>query len=168
MILTSLLNVRGITSQIDMEVLQREKRFLLYPDSVTSDVGVLVAIAIPLDLPHRSVFVSYNFEANYPPPRTVSDLIPFKFLNDDGGIGRNIQKEELLSVKESRNRTLAEESGSDRQMKNDKEENEITTEPQGTSTKVPKATKSPHKRDLSVGFLTRKQVYKMLESKLQQ
>uniref|UniRef100_A0A1B0D6N6 Uncharacterized protein n=1 Tax=Phlebotomus papatasi TaxID=29031 RepID=A0A1B0D6N6_PHLPP len=147
-ILVSLLNLNGTTSQNDMEVLEREKRFLLYPDSITSDVGVLVAIAIPLDLPHRSVFVSYNFEANYPPPRTVADLIPFKFLNDDGGIGRNIHKDELLVGKESHNKTLAEEYGSDRQMKNDEEGNHITTEPQETSTPVPTDAKSPHKRDL--------------------
>lgn len=37
---------------------------------------VLVAIAIPLGLAHRNVFVSYNFEANYNMPTSAPDLIP--------------------------------------------------------------------------------------------
>ncbi|XP_075168509.1 uncharacterized protein LOC142240688 [Haematobia irritans] len=30
-----------------------------------SAYGIFAAIAVPLDLPHRNVFISYNFEANY-------------------------------------------------------------------------------------------------------
>lgn len=39
---------------------------LLYPYNACS--GILVAIAIPLSLPGRNVFLSYNFEANYNMP----------------------------------------------------------------------------------------------------
>lgn len=49
----------------------RTKRFLVFPPG--SATGVLIALAIPLDLPHRAVFVSYNFESNYSPPVLASD-----------------------------------------------------------------------------------------------
>ncbi|XP_032590590.1 uncharacterized protein LOC6560769 [Drosophila grimshawi] len=34
----------------------------------SSTHGIFVALAVPLELPHRNVFVSYNFEANYNSP----------------------------------------------------------------------------------------------------
>ncbi|XP_016946599.1 uncharacterized protein LOC108022252 [Drosophila biarmipes] len=37
--------------------------FVAFTQSSTH--GIFVAIAVPLELPHRNVFVSYNFEANY-------------------------------------------------------------------------------------------------------
>lgn len=54
------------------ESLNRTKRYLLVfpPNSAT---GVLIALAIPLDLPHRAVFVSYNFETNFNPPQKTTD-----------------------------------------------------------------------------------------------
>lgn len=39
---------------------------LLYPYNACS--GILVAIAIPLGLPGRNAFLSYNFEGNYNMP----------------------------------------------------------------------------------------------------
>lgn len=53
--------------------LKRQKR-LAYPRN--SCTGVLVAIAIPLGLENRNVFVSWNFEANYNMPTTAQELIP--------------------------------------------------------------------------------------------
>lgn len=47
---------------------------LLYPYNACS--GILVAIAIPLTIPNRNVFLSYNFEANYNMPNQPSDSIP--------------------------------------------------------------------------------------------
>lgn len=46
---------------------------LLYP--VNAATGILVAIAIPVPLPDQSVFVSYNFEANYNMPNIPADAI---------------------------------------------------------------------------------------------
>ncbi|KAJ6623920.1 hypothetical protein Bhyg_16363 [Pseudolycoriella hygida] len=48
------------------EVLSRDSRALAFPGSST--VGILLAVAIPLNLPNREVFLSYNFEANYNSP----------------------------------------------------------------------------------------------------
>lgn len=47
---------------------------LLYPYNACS--GILVAIAIPLNLPGRNVFLSYNFEANYNMPNQAADSFP--------------------------------------------------------------------------------------------
>lgn len=44
---------------------------LLYPYNACS--GILVAIAVPLSLPGRNVFLSYNFEANYNMPNQPGD-----------------------------------------------------------------------------------------------
>ncbi|XP_036343867.1 uncharacterized protein LOC118753112 [Rhagoletis pomonella] len=37
-----------------------------------SAYGIFAAIAVPLELPHRNVFISYNFEANYNLPYTYT------------------------------------------------------------------------------------------------
>lgn len=47
---------------------------ILFP--VNAATGILVAIAIPVPLPDQSVFVSYNFEANYNMPNIPADSIP--------------------------------------------------------------------------------------------
>lgn len=44
---------------------------LLYPYNACT--GILVAIAIPLALPGRNVFLSYNFEGNYNMPNQPGD-----------------------------------------------------------------------------------------------
>lgn len=44
---------------------------LLYPYNACS--GILVAIALPLSLPGRNVFLSYNFEGNYNMPNQPGD-----------------------------------------------------------------------------------------------
>lgn len=59
---------------------------LLYPYNACS--GILAAIAIPLNVPNRNVFLSYNFEANYNMPNQASDSVPgminrFPGLNED-------------------------------------------------------------------------------------
>ncbi|XP_054091242.1 uncharacterized protein LOC105221495 isoform X1 [Zeugodacus cucurbitae] len=51
-----------------------------------SAYGIFAAIAVPLELPHRNVFISYNFEANYNLPYTW-DLPP---------IANGLEDEDLL------------------------------------------------------------------------
>lgn len=53
--------------------LRRQKR-LAYPTN--SCTGILVAVAIPLGLENRNVFVSWNFEGNYNMPTTAHQIIP--------------------------------------------------------------------------------------------
>ncbi|XP_055632483.1 uncharacterized protein LOC129772965 [Toxorhynchites rutilus septentrionalis] len=48
----------------------RDKRSIFFP--YNSCAGILIAIAIPLGIPDRNIFVSYNFEANYNSPQEPS------------------------------------------------------------------------------------------------
>uniref|UniRef100_A0A1A9WF33 Uncharacterized protein n=1 Tax=Glossina brevipalpis TaxID=37001 RepID=A0A1A9WF33_9MUSC len=50
-----------------MKLMHFNQAALFYPSN--SAYGLFAAIAVPLDLPHRNVFVSYNFEANYNLPQ---------------------------------------------------------------------------------------------------
>lgn len=36
----------------------------------------MFAIAVPLKIPNRNIFMSYNFEANYNMPTSSSDIVP--------------------------------------------------------------------------------------------
>ena len=58
---------------------------LLYPYNAAT--GILVAIAIPLTLPDRNVFLSYNFEMNYNMPNQASDSFPGVIVRFPGLLG---------------------------------------------------------------------------------
>ncbi|CAD7013977.1 unnamed protein product [Ceratitis capitata] len=57
-----------------------------------SAYGIFAAIAVPLELPHRNVFISYNFEANYNLPYTY-DIPPIAY---------GVEEDEIFSVPEAR------------------------------------------------------------------
>ncbi|GAB0088583.1 uncharacterized protein DMENIID0001_030400 [Sergentomyia squamirostris] len=156
------MNLRTIVGKSSQSGHKREKRFLVYPTN--SAIGILCAIAVPLDIPHRNVFMSYNFEGNYNMPTTVTDIIPGPLnrleLVNYRGFGQKNEADDLLSVTETYNRTVIEENA--RQFK--KMENSTVTE--RTILKSSKVTKSPHKRYVSNSLFTRKKIYKMLEGKL--
>ncbi|XP_055697839.1 uncharacterized protein LOC129798622 [Phlebotomus papatasi] len=135
----------GAFAESDEKVREREKRFLAFP--INSATGVLVAIAVPLIIPHRNVFVSYNFEANYNMPTTATDLIP-------GPLDR-------LEIIDRSFGASADIKESDREIK---EHTPTTTE---GSTTTPKMTKTPQKRSTNDSLFSRKKIYRMLESKLQ-
>uniref|UniRef100_A0A336MZT0 CSON007691 protein n=1 Tax=Culicoides sonorensis TaxID=179676 RepID=A0A336MZT0_CULSO len=68
--------------------------------------GILLAIAVPLDLPRYNVFVSYNFEANYNVPTTAADITkgPLllrtkRLLNDTGEGNFTNEIENLIDEK---------------------------------------------------------------------
>lgn len=116
--------------------------------------------------------MSYNFEANYNMPTRASDLVPGPLVRldlIDRALGRKNGGEDFISVTEPYNKTLAKEHGSERLINDDLDLEAIqtTTESDEITTSIPKVTKSPHKRYTSDSLLTRKKVYKMLESKLQ-
>ncbi|XP_045775321.1 uncharacterized protein LOC123874155, partial [Maniola jurtina] len=56
-----------------------EKRGLIFPP--TSLYGTFVAIAVPLDIPDRNVFVSYNFESNYSVVTNITQIDEVIFPN---------------------------------------------------------------------------------------
>ncbi|KAI8434507.1 hypothetical protein MSG28_012512 [Choristoneura fumiferana] len=57
----------------------RQKRYLLF----TKDTqwGIFLAIAVPIDIPDKNVFVSYNFEANYSPVTNITEIDDVLFPN---------------------------------------------------------------------------------------
>lgn len=65
---------------------------LLYPYNACS--GILAAIAIPLNLPNRNVFLSYNFEANYNMPNQPGDSVP-GMINRFPGLNENTRIDPL-------------------------------------------------------------------------
>lgn len=125
---------------------------LLYPYNACS--GILVALAIPLNLPNNEVFVSYNFEANYNMPNQPGESFPgiinrFQGLNppnpkidiDAGGTPDDIILERSF-VKDNN--------------------------PTNTTTDIEAETEiSVEKRDTKDSVLmSRKGVYRVLESRL--
>ncbi|XP_034475678.1 uncharacterized protein LOC117782755 [Drosophila innubila] len=53
---------------------------LLYPTN--SEYGIFMAISVPVSLPHRNVFLSYNYEFNYYQPEHVYKFPPILMGND--------------------------------------------------------------------------------------
>ncbi|XP_055678116.1 uncharacterized protein LOC129786889 [Lutzomyia longipalpis] len=139
-----------ITRVSAQEVNRREKRFLTFPDG--SATGILCAIAVPIDLRYRNVFLSYNFEANYGMPLVPSDLIPGPLERleiIDRGLGREIA---------GGNETIEE---SDRKLEANPET--ITEEEIAQTTE---STKNVTKRSATDGLFSRKKIYRTIESYL--
>ncbi|XP_064544222.1 uncharacterized protein LOC135432446 [Drosophila montana] len=127
----------------------------------SSTHGVFAALAVPLELPHRNVFVSYNFEANYNSPYNWSK--PTLFQNGP------IESEEVeLSRKTSH---AAEESRRDQasieaqeELEQDIEGSADEEQAQATeTTSMPTSTPKRERRAL----LTRSNIYHILIDKFQ-
>ncbi|XP_062710763.1 uncharacterized protein LOC115260799 [Aedes albopictus] len=65
---------------------QRSKRSLMFPYNAAQ--GIIVAIALPLGIPDRNIFLSYNFEGNYNNPIQSNIFTEgfFNFIIGDLGI----------------------------------------------------------------------------------
>ncbi|KAG7300442.1 hypothetical protein JYU34_016063 [Plutella xylostella] len=59
--------------------ISREKRGLIFPP--TSLYGTFLAIAVPIDIPDKNVFVSYNFESNYSTLNNITEIDEVLFPN---------------------------------------------------------------------------------------
>ncbi|XP_058448622.1 uncharacterized protein LOC131428594 [Malaya genurostris] len=59
-----------ISNSSEGKILHREKRIVFTFNSAT---GILVALSIPLIIPGRNIFMSYNFEMNYNMPTDSTD-----------------------------------------------------------------------------------------------
>jgi hypothetical protein len=134
-----------------------QKRSLFYPSLLypyNACTGILVAIAIPLTLPNRNVFVSYNFEANYNMANQPSDAFPgplvrLNLVPLDTRIKAGDVSPDDVIVQRSMNKAI-------------EIDDEETTESVESST-----TEAIHKRNIEEAImLTRKGVYRILESRL--
>ncbi|XP_030025668.1 uncharacterized protein LOC115444147 isoform X1 [Manduca sexta] len=56
-----------------------QKRALIFPP--TSLYGTFLAIAVPIDIPDKNVFVSYNFESNYSVLTNITEIDEVIFPN---------------------------------------------------------------------------------------
>ncbi|XP_023172816.2 uncharacterized protein LOC111600770 [Drosophila hydei] len=111
--------------QAEFDGLQQHDAYLAFVPSSTH--GVFAALAVPLELPHRNVFVSYNFEANYNSPYNWS--LPTLFQNGP------IESEEVeLSRKATKLQHADNDSGEQEQEQNvegsGSEEQQTTVMPQ--------------------------------------
>lgn len=66
--------VSSLSRVDDSKQIRHKRGILQFP--INSATGILIAIAVPLDLPERNIFVSYNFEANYNMPTKPTDVFP--------------------------------------------------------------------------------------------
>ncbi|XP_045514079.1 uncharacterized protein LOC123707785 [Pieris brassicae] len=56
-----------------------QKRGLIFPP--TTLYGIFFAVAVPLDIPDKNVFVSYNFESNYGVVTNITEIDEVLFPN---------------------------------------------------------------------------------------
>ncbi|XP_072938391.1 uncharacterized protein [Epargyreus clarus] len=80
-----------------------QKRGLVFPP--TSLYGTFIAIAVPLDIPDKNVFVSYNFESNYSVITNITEIDEVIFPNlpiISSRHSRSITRELAYTVLETR------------------------------------------------------------------
>ncbi|CAH0399387.1 unnamed protein product [Chilo suppressalis] len=81
----------------------RQKRALIFPP--VSLYGTFCAIAVPVDIPDRNVFLSYNFEANYSTVSNITEIDEVLFPNlpvISSRQSRSITRELAYTVLENR------------------------------------------------------------------
>lgn len=120
---------------------------LLYPYNACS--GILVAIAVPLNLPNHEVFMSYNFEANYNMPNQPSDSFPGPIVR----LG--------LQPEDTRIDTTADVSPDDVVLGKSFDQSDATN----SSTEAPVQKRETSEASDSI-VITRKGIYRLLESRL--
>lgn len=133
---------------------------VLFP--VNAATGILVAIAIPLSLPNRNVFVSYNFEANYNMPNIPSDSFPGPIKRLPG----LVESDNLVDPLQD----IPEDDGGGRgingEILSDNSNDETTTEIQDETT-VTDEPSTIQKRDIQNYMLvSRKSTYRVLENRM--
>ena len=129
---------------------------VLFP--VNAATGILVAIAIPLSLPNRNVFVSYNFEANYNMPNVPSDSFPGPIKRIPGLVVPNNNVDPLEDDTDDGrglNGEILKDNSNDETTEID-EETTVTEEPS-----------TIQKRDIqNYMLLSRKSTYRVLENRM--
>ncbi|XP_015039410.1 uncharacterized protein [Drosophila pseudoobscura] len=121
--------------------------------TTASTHGIFAALAVPLELPHRNVFVSYNFEANYNLPANWGKFTIFQ--------NGPIESEELEPQVEGEAEVEVESS---RKIKsdcqnctNEEDQEEVEDDP----------TEAPIHQRKSRALITRSNIYRIFIDKLQ-
>ncbi|XP_067629919.1 uncharacterized protein [Eurosta solidaginis] len=127
---------------------------LFFPTN--SAFGIFAAIAVPLELPHRNVFLSYNFEANYNYPFTW-DVPP---------IALGIEEDDIFSQTEAA-RQMSPAGGCSNCTLSFKTTTRTTSD--WNATKVGEAPTQRHRKRKSVisSLLTRTHFYHIIRDKFE-
>ncbi|XP_018306185.1 uncharacterized protein [Mycetomoellerius zeteki] len=96
-VLTSHLVLTKVANSDIAKILHRPIRSLTFPKN--SNMGIFVALAVPLEHPLSSISLSYFFEANYVLPPNITSLEPWTGLKRRK---RNIERATIYRVLESK------------------------------------------------------------------
>ncbi|XP_034102007.2 uncharacterized protein LOC117566574 [Drosophila albomicans] len=117
--------------------------------------GIFAALAVPLELPHRNVFVSYNFEANYNSPDNWEKWTIFQ--------NGPIESEEIEESRKRNHKAKSEASDENEEQQEGEETEAVEEEEQETTTTMPTEEPSRERREL----LSRSNIYHILMDKFQ-
>uniref|UniRef100_A0A1I8NWF6 Uncharacterized protein n=1 Tax=Stomoxys calcitrans TaxID=35570 RepID=A0A1I8NWF6_STOCA len=131
---------------------------LFFPSN--SAYGIFAAIAVPLDLPHRNVFISYNFEANYNLPQTWG-IPPYATGIEDEDLFEAAEEEARLNSGKSCSTNCTISSAEEVEGSGD-ELDEASVESSGNSTETKR-----RRRAIVPSLLTRTHFYHILIDKFQ-
>ncbi|XP_022225111.2 uncharacterized protein LOC111075897 [Drosophila obscura] len=121
--------------------------------TTASTHGIFAALAVPLELPHRNVFVSYNFEANYNLPANWGKFTLFQ----NGPIESEEQEVEVQEGEET-------EGESSRKIKGDCQN---CTNAEQVEEEEEETTEAPIHQRTSRALITRSNIYRIFIDKLQ-
>ncbi|XP_011166500.2 uncharacterized protein LOC105200564 [Solenopsis invicta] len=96
-VLTSHIGRSKMANSDIAEILHRPIRSLTFPEH--SNMGIFVALAVPLEDPLNSISLSYFFEANYVLPPNITYLEPWRRIERRK---RNIERATIYRVLESK------------------------------------------------------------------
>ncbi|XP_023037939.1 uncharacterized protein LOC6640131 [Drosophila willistoni] len=130
----------------------------IIPFTKASTHGIFVALAVPIQLPHRNCFVSYNFEANYNSPDSWGIFTIFQ--------NGPIESDESLEVESSRKilNGYGNQTQEDVEEENGAEEEDDDAEVE-TTTAIPTQTSVVKRKSRSL--LTRSNIYHILKDKFE-
>ncbi|XP_030557886.1 uncharacterized protein LOC115760592 [Drosophila novamexicana] len=122
---------------------------LIYPTN--SEYGLFVAISVPISLPHRNVFLSYNYEFNYYHPEHVYKFPPILMGQDFADGYLTYPTHDAAQSRQCHNCTVGTN----------------TTEPEiPEPEKTRDTTTAPVREKRELSLMTRKTFYTILRDKL--
>ncbi|KAL9707967.1 hypothetical protein quinque_011485 [Culex quinquefasciatus] len=140
--LSAIINHRASNDTVEISR-SRTERSLMFP--YNSALGLIVAIAVPLKVPDRNIFMSYNFEGNYNSPQSTN-VFTEGFFNWVRGIAPVLETPAIAI---------------NRALDGDPEVESAESTTAADEEESPKVTRAIHTR---TPIYTRKKVYRAIES----
>ncbi|GLV45051.1 uncharacterized protein CBL_14376 [Carabus blaptoides fortunei] len=76
-----LLMIFAVLNMVNAQVYEYKNWAFHFPPG--SNMGLFIALAVPIEIPNENVFVAYNFEANYLLPGNESETVQYPPLITD-------------------------------------------------------------------------------------